>query len=37
MSVLCEKISKDKHRFIDYIGRDPRRLQLLFQSDADMS
>jgi len=37
MSVHCEKISKDKHRFIVRIGRDPRRLQLLFQSGADKS
>jgi len=35
MSVRCEKISKDKHGFIDRIGRDSRRLQLLFQSDTD--
>jgi len=37
MSAHCEKNSKDKHSFIDRIGRDPRRLQLLFQSDADKS
>jgi len=37
MNVQCEKISKDKHGFIDGIGRDPRRLKLLFQSDADKS
>jgi len=33
------KISKDKKHFsarvIDRLGRDPRRLQLLFLSDAD--
>jgi len=37
MSVHREKISKDKHGFIDRFGRDPRRLQLLFLSDADKS
>ena len=30
MSVLHEKIFKDKQRFIDPFSRDPRRLQLLF-------
>jgi len=34
MSVHRENISKDKHGFIDRIGRHPRRLQLLFQSDV---
>jgi len=37
MNVHFEKISKDKHGFIDRIGRDPRLLQLLFQSDVDKS
>ena len=37
MSVHCEKISKDKHGFIDRVGRDTRRLQILFQSDAEKS
>jgi len=32
-----EKISKDKQRFIDRFGQDPRRLQLLFLSDAETS
>jgi len=39
MSIAREKISKDKHGFIerviDRFGRDPRRLQLWFLSDAD--
>ena len=34
---LTENFRKDKHGFIDRIGQDPRRLQLLFQSDADKS
>jgi len=37
MSLHCGKISKDKHGFIDRIGRDHRRLQLLFLSVADKS
>jgi len=30
MSGHREKISKDKQRFVDLFGQDPRRLQLLF-------
>jgi len=41
MSVHREKISKDKQGFIgsvlDRFGRDIRRFQLLFLSDADKS
>jgi len=37
MSVHREKISKDKQGFVDRFGRYPRRLQLLFLSDADKS
>jgi len=37
MSIHPEKISKDKQPVIDRFGRDPRRLLLLFLSDADMS
>jgi len=41
MSVHREKISKDKKGFIesviDRFGRDLKRLQLLFLSDADKS
>jgi len=37
MSVQYEKICKDKHGFIDRIGRDSRRLQLLFRNDAEKS
>jgi len=37
ISVHCENTSKDKRGFIDRVGRDPSRLQLLFQGDADKS
>jgi len=41
MSVYREQISKEKQGFLesvtDRFGRDPRRLQLLFLSDADKS
>jgi len=37
MSAHRKKISKDKWGFIERFGRDPRRLQLLFLSDANKS
>ena len=37
MSVHCEKNTEGKQGFIDRFGWDPRRLQLLFLSDADKS
>jgi len=35
MNVHREKIRKNKQLFIDRFRRDPRRLQLLFLSEAD--
>jgi len=37
MNVHSEKISKDKQRVVDRFGRDSRRLQILFLSDAEKS
>jgi len=37
MIIHGKKISKDKRGFIDRVVRDTRRLQILFQSDAEKS